>query len=95
MIITIRPIEYWYRTTRPRIPKELISTLVNQHNSKGFAFAPHADRDPIDGDVTYGDSSLNLAWLGEATSPDWRVVGVDRSLNDPLQICVMLRPAAA
>jgi SAM-dependent methyltransferase len=86
--ITIRPVEYWDVDTRAR------GTGVAQrqkaiHASHGFAFLPH-DRPPVDGDVTYGDTSIALDWLRERFS-NFEIVGIDRSLSDPYQLYVFIR----
>lgn len=89
LLITIRPIEYW----------DLPSTVHGLHNTShykklhsgsGFAFSPH-DRETFEGEITYGDTSLSLEWLGQKV-PEWRIAGVDRTLDDPYQIYVFLRP---
>ncbi len=58
------------------------------HQARGFAFCPH-DLPPIDGDITYGDTSISLDWL-ERNIDGWKRVGIDRSLEDPYQIYVFL-----
>lgn len=85
--ITIRPREYWMADPgyRPAAP-----TLERTHDLTGFAFAPH-QRAPVDGDITYGDTSMTLGWL-EKNAPGWKIAGRDRSLNDPYQLVVFLTP---
>ncbi len=86
--ITIRPVEYWdvdLNATR--------SGLSNQqkaiHKQNGFSFLPHK-RPAVDGDVTYGDTSMELNWLKESF-PRLQIVGTDRSLSDPYQMYVFLQ----
>jgi len=89
LAITIRPIEYW-NVDVGTTPAEKLS-LKQAHRERGFAFQPHR-RDAVDGDVTYGDTSLSLDWLSREC-PQWTVRRIDRSLDDPQQIYVFLRPA--
>lgn len=86
LVITIRPVEYWshHQPMEDRVRRDLASC----HRSIGFAFAPH-NRQKIDGDVTYGDTSMTLEWLQERV-PESRIRRVDRSLIDPFQIIVMI-----
>lgn len=83
-VITIRPVEYWAHYP------EGGAEFDAMHRDTGFAFVPHGVA-PIDGDITYGDTSMTLPWL-EAQFPHWQVTKMDRSLEDPLQIYVFLRP---
>lgn len=85
--ITIRPREYWSNDPGYR---PAAATLERTHNMTGFAFAPH-QRAPVDGDITYGDTSMTLGWL-EKNVPGWKIASHDRSLNDPYQLVVFLRP---
>jgi len=86
LVITIRPKEYWDRSNDQFTREE----MIKQHDDHGFAFAPHV-RAAVDGEVTYGDASLSLDWLKQHAT-DWRMVGYDRNLIDPLQILVYLVP---
>ncbi len=88
LMITIRPIEYWHTDTNIAENRRL--TLEDDHRKKGFAFHPH-DRYSVDGDITYGDTSMTLEWIRD-NFPDWEVVLSDRPLNDPYQIYLALRP---
>jgi hypothetical protein len=87
MIITVRPIEYWRVA---HLDDSRITALMAEHHSRGFAFHPH-NRERIDGDITYGDSSMRPEWIA-AEFPKWRLSGLDRSLDDPYQIYVLLQP---
>lgn len=89
LLITIRPVEYWALPPDIHGVKDT-SGLVAEHNKRGFAFSPHK-RPAVDGDITYGDTSMTTAWI-EATFPRWRVATVDRSLDDAYQIYVFLQP---
>jgi SAM-dependent methyltransferase len=87
LAISIRPREYWASDPRVQNEKEKLEHL---HDAVGFAFAPHA-RPPVDGDLTYGDTSMTLEWLA-ANAPEWTIVDFDRNLSDPYQAIVFLRP---
>ena len=89
LVITIRPSEYWPRVapTRPNIYPE---RLVELHDAGAFVFVPHG-REPVEGEVTYGDTSFSLEWLMQHIT-NWEMVGYDRLLSDPLQLVVYLRP---
>ena len=54
----------------------------------GFAFVPH-NREAIDGDVTFGHTSLSFEWI-EQHAEGWNMVGCDHSLIDPFQLLVYL-----
>lgn len=93
LVITIRPIEYW--GCDPDVSPEETLRLERAHRTVGFSFRPHS-REPVDGDITYGDTTLTPAWLAQRCrgwARGWAIVGLDRSLEDPLQIYVYLRPA--
>lgn len=86
LVVTIRPVEYWshHHPMEDRARRNLVSC----HRSVGFAFAPH-NRQALDGDVTYGDTSMTFEWLQKRV-PELRIRRVDRSLIDPYQTIVML-----
>jgi SAM-dependent methyltransferase len=86
--ITIRPVEYW-DVDPNAIRAGVTAQQKEKHRQQGFSFLPH-DRAPIDGNITYGDSSISLEWLRNSF-PNLRIVGLDRSLADPNQIYVFLR----
>lgn len=90
LVITVRPEEYWtdiHNHPKVHLTKQELRDL---HRKTGFAFSPH-HREPIDGDVTYGDTSISLAWL-EREIPSWQVVAQDRNLDDPYQILLFMAP---
>jgi len=91
-VITIRPKEYWDQLDRAVAAGNPIDRdeLVARHERSGFAFVPHI-REAIDGEVTYGDTSLSFEWI-EQHAEGWNMVGYDRSLVDPLQLLVYLVP---
>jgi SAM-dependent methyltransferase len=87
MVITIRPLDYW---DLPLTPEDLQPALKHAHATEGFAFLPHI-RGPVDGDVTYGDTSITTDWLA-ANAPQWQLLGTDHAKEDPMQILVFLKP---
>jgi SAM-dependent methyltransferase len=90
LAITIRPVEYWKFDKRAQ-EENLVDRQIASHRSAGFSFLPH-NRASVDGDITYGDTSMSLEWLQDAL-PGARIAGFDRSLNDPYQIYVFIRTA--
>lgn len=89
LVITIRPVEYWQHDPHTEAKEKV--RFAELHRSKGFAFKPH-NRSAVDGDITYGDTSMTLEWLA-ANAPDWRLAFADRSLEDPFQRYIFLKPA--
>lgn len=83
LIITIRPVEYWLQVGKPE--------CVSDHAKSGFCFIPHAFA-AIDGDSVYGDCSISLDYLKQFDQ--WVIEAVDVSYTDPLQVFVVMRPAA-
>lgn len=90
LVITLRPVEYW--DFEKRVSTQEKAALIAHHERDGFAFWPHKKREPVDGDITYGDTSMTIDYVGRSF-PDWRVLRYDRSLRDPYQILLFLEPA--
>lgn len=88
LVITIRPIEYWPHD--PQTTLEQKNLLIASHRENGFAFNPHK-RKPIDGDITYGDTSMTLEWI-TTNCPGWKIASMDWSLEDTLQLYLFLIP---
>ena len=88
LVITIRPVEYWNIDQNAR-QLGVVDQQISLHKQNGFSFLPHP-RPAVDGDITYGDTSMSLNWI-KATFPKAKIVGVDRSLSDPFQVYVFLR----
>jgi SAM-dependent methyltransferase len=88
LVITVRPREYWEVVAAHGHVNS--TRMLSDHDERGFAFAPH-DRAPVDGDVTYGDTSLTLDWLS-VNAAGWRVAATDRRPDDPQQVIVFLVP---
>lgn len=91
MLITIRPVEYW-RLDKTVHGLDDGSSMIKVHERNGFAFSPFRHLAPVDGDLTYGNTSMTIGWI-ETNVPMWRVVAVDRSHHDAYQLYVALRPA--
>lgn len=77
-IATIRPIEIWERQDRPA---KLVAELKQAHRENGYAFVPDKTNEH------YGDTSMKPAILG---TKDWRILSVERSLADPVQLVVSM-----
>ena len=90
LVITIRPIEYW-NDIHQRLSPEDLAALNTAHVERGFAFWPHRKREAIQGDITYGDTSMSLGYIGDHF-PKWRLEYAELNV-DPLQVLVFLRPA--
>ena len=86
LVITVRPQEYWSHYQGGRVKNEMYEI----HENDGFAFIPHR-REPINGDVTYGDASMSLRYI-EDNFPQWNLARVITNRVDPLQTVVFLRP---
>jgi len=65
-------------------------TMKSRHVEGGFAFIPH-HREPIDGDITYGDTSISFDYIRRNWT-DWRLVGYDFNNSDPNQLIAFLLP---
>ena len=94
LAITIRPKEYWeFATTHLKaFNKSEMKDLLDHHEREGFAFAPHRG-EKIEGDVTYGDTSMTLEYLSSASSK-LRVSALEWSATDPYQLIVLMTRAA-
>ena len=65
--------------------------MIAEHDQKGFAFLP-SNRPRIDGDVTYGDTSMSIPYSA-ANFPCWQVVSEHCNPIEPYQVLLYLRPA--
>jgi SAM-dependent methyltransferase len=88
LAITIRPVEYW--DIHQGLSDAERNTLRDEHQRVGFAFRPH-NRELVDGDITYGDTSVALEFI-EQRFRDWRILGSERTIDDPYQRIVYLKP---
>lgn len=93
-LITVRPPEYWeFRISHAANTSKGNDAHVTRwkaaldaHYECGHAFIGSGGNDA----ETFGESSFDLGWL-ERNLPQWEILEQDRSLNDPLQLCVTLR----
>jgi SAM-dependent methyltransferase len=86
LAITIRPKEYWaYDQT---VSPEEAAALERSHSKNGFAFRPH-NREPVEGDITYGDTSISLEYIIDR-NPEFQLKKVERALEDPYQLVLFL-----
>lgn len=86
LVITIRPKEYWHIHRNGAHAAEMITV----HDEIGFAFKPH-NRPPVDGDITYGDTSMTLDYF-ENNFPNWKIETVECNDVDRYQVILFLRP---
>lgn len=86
LVITIRPKEFWSFHRQGKFKQE----MYQMHEQTGFAFTPHR-RAPINGDITYGDTSISLDYL-EENFPQWDLVKPIINREDPYQTLLFLRP---
>ena len=86
LVITVRPKQYW------QVHGDAVADrMMAEHDRKGFAFVP-SNRTPIDGDITYGDTSMSVDYVA-ANFPRWQVVGEHCNPIDPYQLLLFVRPA--
>jgi SAM-dependent methyltransferase len=84
---TIRPVHYW--AIHQSMPPEERAALEAAHGDLGFAFKPHR-RAPVDGDITYGDTSMSVETLARL-GPGWSVLHEEILPESPFQRIVYLR----
>ena len=87
LCLTIRSIEYWHHHGPKGEP-----ACIDRHRRHGFVFLPHANREPVEGQITYGDTSMTLEHLS-ALADGWTITDVDWNPCDPLQVVVALEPS--
>ena len=87
LVLTIRPKEYWHGAS----PGAVAAATIKTHDETGFAFIPH-NRPPIDGDITFGDTSISLGYFA-ARFPQWKLARVDYNLMDVYQVILSFQPA--
>lgn len=89
-VVTVRPANYWKVSKRHDNKDIDVEEYLEKHNTEGFVFHPH-NCPPIDGDITFGDTSMSLNYIKENWH-GWEVVATDVSLLDSSQIIVFLKP---
>jgi SAM-dependent methyltransferase len=87
VVITIRPKDFWSFHHQGKFKTE----MYKMHEEQGFAFHPHAARKPVDGDITYGDTSISLGYI-EENYPQWELVRLIMDRKNPYQTVLFLRP---
>ena len=85
LVITIRPKQYWHAHGHT-----VAEQMMAKHDHSGFAFLPH-NRMPIDGDITFGDTSMSVEYIKTNFSP-WRLLSQTCNTIDPYQVLLFLRP---
>ena len=91
--VTVRPPEFWKFVQRyKRLVGFTSRGLLKQHRESGIAFYPEPGREPIDGDVPFGDTSISLGYIRDHWK-DWRILGTSHNEIDPMQLLVHLTPA--
>lgn len=86
LVITIRPVEFW--RFLEGLSEQQIAVLEAEHANRGFAFLPHI-RDPIQGDITYGDTSMSVEYFRNKF-PALKLRTLEHTLDDPYQIVLFL-----
>jgi len=85
LLITVRPKQYW------QVHGDAVADrMMAEHDQKGFAFVP-SNRPPIDGDVTFGDTSISVDYIS-ANFPRWPLVNQHCNSIDRYQLLLFLRP---
>jgi len=86
LIITIRPKEYWSIHQQGKF----MESMNKLHDEKGYAFIPH-NREPIEGDITYGDASISMDYFRE-NIPQWKIIKEVTNRVDFYQKILFLQP---
>ena len=87
LIITIRPVDYWFAVGA--LSAEQQQQQVTLHQREGFAYRP-GQFPIINGEAVFGETSMSPEWI-ERNFPYWRVEAYDRG-QDGWQKVLMLRP---
>lgn len=90
LAITFRPVEFWRIHPGKMLSNAERSALETAHEKHGFAFRPHRNQQPVDGDITFGDASMTLEFMAR-TFAKWTILGTERNLVDPYQRIAYLR----
>jgi SAM-dependent methyltransferase len=88
LVLTVRPAAYWSPRSCPS--GTTASDLRRRHEEHGFAFVPHL-REPIDGEVTFGDASVSIDYVRRHWT-EWDLVGEETNRVDRYQLILFLRP---
>ena len=87
LVITVRPKDYWFVHKKGAFASQMCSL----HDEKGFAFIPQGNMALLDGDITYGDTSISINYL-EKNFPQWKIVKTITNVEDPYQTLIFLHP---
>ena len=90
LLITIRPKEFWHHLFKQ--DAERAAEMTKVHDETGFAFVPQKNRAPLNGDVTFGNTSMSLAYI-EKNFPQWKIEAVECNELNKYQVLVFLKPA--
>jgi SAM-dependent methyltransferase len=86
LVITIRPKRFWSFHQQGKFEND----MYQMHEERGFAFHPHR-RAPINGEITYGDTSISLGYI-EENYRQWELDRLIIDRNNPYQTVLFLRP---
>ncbi len=81
--LTVFPAAYW------RVTRKDGTELAESHARDGWAYMPH-NRPAIDGDISYGETSLSLGHI-ERDWTAWEIVSVEHNACDAMQVIVFLK----
>lgn len=88
LAVTVRPFEYWKSYDQKQSLVD-VTKMENEHRTRGFAFAPH-NRPPINGDITYGDTSIASDYIEEHWK-GWKIIKEELYPVDPFQKIIFLQ----
>ncbi len=88
LALTVRPGESWHVV----VPPDQVDAYRRRHDEHGFAFLPVEIFAKVEGDTTFGETSISLDYIRREWT-DWKIVGLDLNLVDPYQLIVFLRKA--
>jgi SAM-dependent methyltransferase len=84
LALTVRPATFWQNEPWPDLSTR--EKLIEEHFTKGIAFAPHDG--PL---LDYGATSITVEYIMKEWR-EWRVDGTQWRAADPYQLIVFLRP---
>lgn len=89
LAVTIRGYNFWnmYARYHTHISAR---EMIEKHIREGWAHIPH-NREKIDGEVTYGDTSISIEYI-QNNWRDWRIVDCRVNCEDPFQTILFLEP---
>ncbi len=89
LVLTIRPADFW--SSLSHLGDGVHADLAAVSAEKGVTFLPLPGLMPIEGIVTYGDTSMSLDYL-QSIAEGWNVDGAKWTKLDHLQTVVYLTP---